>query len=719
MAIKTFRVNLGATAGALAMTFAASLAPVYAQDASPQSDEQTTTGEAFGGDIVVTAQRRNERLRDVPISIAALSSEAMDQRRVTSIADLTNAVPGLVVTAGGTAVQPSIRGISTSVGVPGAENNIAIYVDGVYQVVPASSNFQFADIERIEVLKGPQGTLFGRNASGGAISIVTREPSFTATGKLEANYGSFNELRARGFVSAPLNDMIAFSISGLYAHSDGYYNDRLRGGRTGGLDTRAVQGRLLIRPSDSFDMLFTASHIDNDDPGQLTYQPFMGHAPNNTTTPLPTRPWDVAPDTLPVMETSISTFALRARYMADDFTITSHTSYTKPRTRSLTDADSGPQVGSLTDVIQNATSFQQELQVATDFDGRINFVAGVFYLKSDHDFDPALVTGPTGATLFRISTNVGTNALAAFGEANVKLTDQLTLIAGLRYSWEEKVLTGAIGPAGTPRPEVGRESWDAFTPRISVKYDIAPNSNIYFTYSKGFKSGAWDSTGLSRVPIEPETLDAFEIGAKSRLTDWLDIDAAAFHYNAKNLQVQIINGLVSSIENAAAANIKGVDFNATAKVSSDLNFVVGVAWLDAKYTDFNQASALFWNPIQRRNVSTSVNATGNQLIRSPEWTLSGLANYNRAIGSGTFDASLSVYYSSSFSHVPANNVRQNAFATIDALAGYTLQNGLRLGVWGKNLTNQAIALAVLQNGVADRISYRAPRSFGGMISFAF
>lgn len=719
MSIKSYNVKLSASAATFAMALASGIVPANAQNPSSQSDSQTSTGEAFGGDIVVTAQRRDERLRDVPISIAALSSEVMDQRRVMSISDLTNAVPGLVVTAGGTAVQPSIRGISTSVGVPGAENNIAIYVDGVYQVVPSSSNFQFADIERIEVLKGPQGTLFGRNASGGAISIVTREPSFTATGKLEANYGSFNELRARGFVSAPLNEKVAFSISGLYAHSDGYYNDRLRGGRTGELDTRAVQGRILVRPSDSFDMLLTASYIKNDDPGQVTYQPFLGHAPNNTTTALPARPWDVAPDTLPILETSISTFAVRARYMANDFTITSHTSYTKPSTRSLTDADSGPQVGSLTDVTQNATSFQQEIQVATDFDGRINFVTGLFYLKSDHEFDPALVTGATGATLFRISTNVGTSALAAFGEANVKLTDQLTVIAGLRYSWEEKILTGAIGPAGTLRPEIGRESWDALTPRISVKYDIAPNSNVYFTYSKGFKSGAWDSTGLSRVPIAPETLDAFEIGAKSRLTDWLDIDTAAFHYNAKNLQVQIINNLVSSLENAAAANIKGVDFNATAKVTPDLNLVAGVAWLDADYTDFNRASALIWNPAQRRNVSTSVNATGNPLIRSPEWTLSGLANYNRAIGSGTLDASLNVYYSSSFSHVPANNVRQNSFTTIDALAGYTLENGLRLGVWSKNLTNQTIALAVLQNGVSDRISYRAPRSFGGMISFAF
>jgi len=226
-------------------------------------DNQTEQGaDADSGEIIVTAQRRAERLIDVPISISALSGNALEQAGIRSTEDLTAVIPGLNFATNGAFAQPTVRGIGTTVTSAGNDANVAIYIDGVYQPNQIANFSDLVDLEQVEVLKGPQGTLFGRNATGGAIRVTTKRPSFTPEARLTASYGRFDDVRLTAFGTAPLSDEIAVSFAFLYGDDQGYVRNIGTGNRVADSNAMSIRGKILLQPTDGLEFILTASRTE-------------------------------------------------------------------------------------------------------------------------------------------------------------------------------------------------------------------------------------------------------------------------------------------------------------------------------------------------------------------------------------------------------------------------------------------------------------------------
>src|ERR1700722_8405436 len=305
--------------------------------ASPALADETDTNSGALDEVVVTAQKRTERLQDVPISIAALSEADLSRSNVTTTSDLPSVVSGLVWSNQGAWVQPNLRGVYTTVAAVGAQAPIAIYLDGVYQPMQAGTITDLADVSRIEGLKGPQGTLFGRNATGGAISIYTLDPSFTTTAKVSASGGAYGggssqtsgHYNVNGFVSGPLIDnTLAASVSAYYDHTDGYLTDDVNGERVGAIDSEVIRGKLLWKISDSADIKTTLYYMHRTDETAEAGFPAGGTsaAAAYPDAILPTKPWHITFDgPTPEADTDSRGGSIKGTFELEGGTLTSIT----------------------------------------------------------------------------------------------------------------------------------------------------------------------------------------------------------------------------------------------------------------------------------------------------------------------------------------------------------------------------------------------------------
>ncbi|RYE78137.1 MAG: hypothetical protein EOO80_09225 [Oxalobacteraceae bacterium] len=261
-----------------ASALAAISTPAWAQSSPPAAGEaqstETNAEARDDGEIVVTAQRRSERLTDVPISVTAISGEAMSAAGVAITTDLDRVTPGLTFTTTASHAQPNIRGVGSALTGPGADNNVAIYIDGVYQAAQSTLFMDFNNIQQIEVLKGPQGTLFGRNATGGAITIKTLDPGFDFDVRAGVSYGRFNDLKLTGYVNMPISDRLAINVAGLYRNMDGYITNIFNGKKIPGPNNVAFTGKLLFQPTENFRMILSGSYMDREDQKNEAFAPY-------------------------------------------------------------------------------------------------------------------------------------------------------------------------------------------------------------------------------------------------------------------------------------------------------------------------------------------------------------------------------------------------------------------------------------------------------------
>ncbi|RYG33776.1 MAG: TonB-dependent receptor, partial [Burkholderiales bacterium] len=329
---------------------------------------------------------------------------------------------------------------------------------------------------------------------------------------------------------------------------------------------------------------------------------------------------------------------------------------------------------------------------------------------ADGEIDPAV------APLVSLDTRVKTTAAAGFGEANVDISDRLHVIAGMRYSWEKQ--EGLGSPAAgilPPRayPNGGKASASAWTPRVSVRYDISSEANVYATYSKGFKSVVVDSVQSSDATADPEHLTAYEIGAKIGTRN-LSLNLAAFLYDYKDLQVLFFDGVTSTLTNAASAKIIGLEADANIRLHQGLSLKLAGSWLPrARYEQFpgGEAFALPNGPGGMQRVS--IDASGQRLLRAPRFTGSTTLSYAGDVGTGRLDANATLYYSSSFDWDLLRRVQTKSYAQINATIGYRPSSlGVRFYIFGKNLTNKANISGALLTAGADGVSYSAPRLIG-------
>ncbi|MEN3977147.1 TonB-dependent receptor [Emcibacter sp. SYSU 3D8] len=740
-----------------ALLAACAAAPAWAQDAPAPAP-------AAGVDqVTVTAQRRAERQEEVPISITVQTGEQLATAGVDNLRDLEQVTPGLTFQAQGNFVQPALRGITTLVTGPGSDNPIALYIDGVYEGTQAGASIDLPDIERIEVSKGPQGTLFGRNATGGAIQIITRSPSFETTGSVSASAGFYGgagasrssyDLGIKGFVSGPLvADKVAASFSFAYRNVDGYSRNIVPGmvpaaagnypsDRMDWLRSYTLRGKLLITPSDRVTILATAYYMQRATDHGSVGLPVDGltAASLYPDAVYGTAPWQYAydaPDPLTRLRNYGGSLKIDIDTGVGNFTSTSAYTLSRYLERVDVDAAYSPQCLAAAPSTfaclafkdqQPNDNFFQDFLFTSEQLGRLTFLVGGNIFISNgkipawiNDFTDGALPGAPQVVyppLLTATTKVKTKAYGIFAQADYEIVDRLTLTAGVRYSYEKK--TGFVTFFGAPYFEFADPDWDSVTPRVGLRYEIDDRTNIYATFSKGFKSGILPILTVGPA-VDPEKVTAYEIGFKTAQANFT-FNAAGFYYDYKNLQIQSFTGTAIIPTNAASARIYGLEFDGTAQVTDGLSLRLGATWMPkADFTDFPNAAG-FGPPITAGGLGAIVgDVSGDRLMRAPKLSAVFSLTYETRAGDGDLSVSPSLHYTSKYlPYDPFGVLVQKGYARFGTEISYRPDgSNWRFSLWGRNLTNTKSYNSTTISAGAARVSYDEPREIGVTIDYDF
>jgi iron complex outermembrane recepter protein len=710
--------------------------------AQPAAQDNDSTKAAGLEEIVVTAERRSERLEDVPMAITALSSEDLIKAGVVNIMDLGQVVPGLLMSANGINVQPAIRGVTSNGGGVGDNPAVAVYLDGIYEPNQLTLRFDLPDVEQVEVLKGPQGTLWGQDATGGAILVTTKSPSFTPTGNFSVSYGNFDDVQLRGFATGPITDSVAASFSVAYQHREGFRQEVLTGQRDISLDSQVYRAKVLFQLSDSSKITLTASYADRKDGDAMA-----GDALNNNSVAysfLPDAPKVTNPITQygtnsdAYIENKIAGFSAKGEFGTAAGTLTVSSSFQSSTTSYVFDLDGTP-VYYFDSAIRdwNTQDFQNQFDFNSRKFGRFSFLLGGMYLYERDNvtgdqvlfYVPALPPAPQVVALdLQSAARYEKEIAAAYAELHVDITDKLVLTAGGRFTSETDSLFNNSNPAasnvlvGSPWND---PNWTKTTPRATARYAISPDSNIYATYSQGFKGGIINWNAPTQPPANPETATSYEVGYKGQPLPDLSVNLDGFYYTYKDLQllayVNVGPGLapVAETKNAAAARGYGSELTTRWAVTHDFTLSANLAYLVANFTSAPNMQGFMSTGVG--NVAITQDLTGKPMLRSPRFSGNVSANYEIETSIGRFGAFASVFDTSSYYLEPTISILQSGYATVDGQVSYEPAGlrGLKLVLWGKNLNNRAYLNSVVISSFSDWVQYANPRTFGVRAEYSF
>ncbi|WP_207080606.1 TonB-dependent receptor [Novosphingobium sp. KA1] len=732
----------------------------FAQDGTGPAQASTTGGGVE--EIIVTAQKRDQSSQDVPIAITALSGDQLQGAGIQSTVDLKATVPSLNITTGtGGIGLPRIRGIGATGQGPGIENPVAVYVDGVYYGASFGILQSMFDTEQVAVLKGPQGTLFGRNATGGLIQMTTLAPSFEWKGKAELGYGNYDTLHSAAFVTGGVTDTVAVSLSGQYDNQQNGFGTNLYTGND--IQTSKSWGgraKLLWEPSDATKVLLSAD-INGRSGAAPAFRNIAGNA-LGIDVPAAIRAMggdphrDILADIDPSMSTRAWGTSLTGEQDLGFASLKSITAYRNSKFSYNFDPDGTTAPRIIVDNHQFDRQFTQELNLVSKDGGPFKWVLGGFYMHGKAGNDASRTTGifTYGNNGYSQADNTVTlDSLAAFAEGTYALGASTNLTAGLRYTTDKRSLdatvtnfNGNVPPAGlTTVVTIPSQShrFNRLTWRLSLDHRFSSELLAYASYNRGFRGGTYITQSDPIVLLKPEQVDAYEVGIKSDLFDRkVRLNLSAYYYDEKNIQVmQVISG-AQTVYNANAAEIYGLDADLTWRVTSDLRLFGGANWTHARYTDFDSAvistpfplpsgftiptgqSCLgtFGNPFAQLggNCLLIGSATGNRLQNTPSFTASLGASWDIHTAIGKFTATGNYYYNDGYVGSPDERVKQKAYNTLDAsLTWHASNDNLYVRLWGKNLTNAFYWSQIGATNSGDNGTYAAPRTYGVTAGFDF
>ncbi len=703
------------------------IAPSVAAQTAPSADAATADNQAAqsdqpaSGEIIVTAQRRNERQVNVPIAITAVSAKSLATAGVSSTAELGQVVPGLRLDLSGAFFQPTVRGVGSATAGVGLTSNVPTYIDGVYRPSQFTTNFELGDLETIQVLKGPQGTLFGRNATGGAILVKTADPTFAPSGSAKVSYGRYNEVHTAATASTGLSDTIAVSISGVYARSNGFVKDVNTGRDAGRFERYGVRGKILFQPTNDLSFLLIGEHYRAHDDNVIAYNAFGGRtfARGVPGIVVPTARGQVASDITPRYEAERNAVSLRSTLKLNGGTVSSITAYSTDNVpQQLIDFDGTSLPGLAVNIPFKEKTFTQELTFVSNNSGHVDYTFGLYYFYDKGEQPRYLVSvgGAAPFNLFRVG--VKTNAYAAFMDLNYKITPQLTLTAGARYSIENQVGFFQVFP---PSASVSREEqFTGFTPRAILRYELAHDTNVYLSYNRGFKAGGFAPTTFDLTPFKNEKIDAYEVGFKMARPTF-DLQTSAFYYNYKDLQIANYSSGVGVILNAAKSKIYGADIQATVRPTDRFTLQAGAAYTHSEYTSFLNASIYPGTGTAADPVRVAqTDASGQPLIRTPKFTATVSASYDQPVGDGKLKFSASYYRTTKFNFDPVGQFPQKGYGLLSGRIMFSpADKGFSIAVFGNNLTDETYLTQVLPFSGAILQTYGTPRTYGVEASVKF
>ena len=703
--------------------------------------QDTEQGARAIEEVVVTARRREETLQDVPLSITAFSGEELARIGALTITEIGQTTPNvtLEVSRGtNTTITAFIRGVGQQDPVPGFEAGVGIYVDDVYLNRPQAAVLDIYDVERIEVLRGPQGTLYGRNTIGGAIKYVTRRLSDEPEAKVRVTVGNYNQLDTVVTGSTPVGETLRIGGSVARLTHDGF-GDNLN---LPGLENYAkdlLAGRFSVEwlPTDALFFRLTGDYLDDDSDPRQGHRLTVG---NLSGAPVLDDVYDTrAGLNNPTQEVQARGLSLTAEWdLNPAFTLKSITAYRDDETYTPIDFDSLPAADLDVPAVYENDQFSQEFQLLYESD-RLSGVAGAYYLDANAftAFDVILATtgdliGAPGLNAFTLG-DVDTETWSLFADFTYQLTDQVDISVGGRYTVDERTsrvlrqtlvggtsgfFGGSAVPIETTSDFDGSEEFTEFTPRFSVSYVPVDGQNLYFTWSEGFKGGSFDPRGQTSLApdldgdgdideqdifefmlFQPETVSSYEVGLKSSwLENRVNTNIAVFFADYQDVQIPgsvgvdsdndgVVDTFIGITSNAADADIFGVEFEGAAQLSDAfrLNWMLG--YIDAEFNEFIDALG---NDVAEERVFQN----------TPELTASATLVYQRPLEVLGRDTDFSILNTIAYRddtsqfEVPTPELDQDAYTLWDL--SFVLEGGdgrWRLGLHGKNLTDEEYKVA--------------------------
>jgi iron complex outermembrane receptor protein len=711
---------------ALLMAGAAVLyaAPAIAADAPPADSAQVQ-------EVVVTANKRQESLQDVPVAVTAITAQKAAAVGVTDITSLQTTVPGLEFPKLFSGSSPALRGVGSSFGIGGEENEVALYIDDVY-IASASvaSSIDFNNISQIQVLYGPQGTLFGRNAMAGVINIDTRAPGPAPKADLTLGYASYDTSSLSFYGNLPINDKVMANLAiGADAQQDGWGKNLDTGSQAFTQKDFSARTKWLIKPDDLTTITligdYSRTHYDSGvamRPVQGALFPngqvFQGYYNVNENV-------DAFVDT---KQGGVSGKIDRDLGFADLISITA---WRKSAAYNNADEDQSivpSQYFSITDQLQSTS---EELRLVSKNKGNLTWLAGFFYFNDTanlplNDVGTALGLGGSSVGALNEVFIQKITSYAGFGQATYALPLGFHLTGGLRYTYDTLQKNGTeVVRLITPFPATfvslsnsGQTNEDAWTYKINLEKDIVRNVSAYIGYSTGFKGGIYNDSDITAAAVRPETLDDLEGGIKSELFDRrLRLNIAVYHYDYNNLQVTSLTRAAdgatsSSLENAAQATNTGFEATFEAMPTSALTLSGGVEIMHSRFSSFPDATISVPLP-GGGNTTVSGSAKGFMAPHSPDYSGNLSAQYRVITDFGDVFAALNGSYSSPFAWDADNRLKQHAYGLLNGSVRWQpADTHWEAMVWAKNMTNTRYSIYTTANVVGDEESPAPPLTFG-------
>jgi iron complex outermembrane recepter protein len=741
--------------------------PLAAQDTQATPAVEDTRADQDDGrsalpDVIVTARRRVEDAQRVPGALSVVGGNLLDQSYTVNTQGLTTLIPSLnYSSANPRNTAFTIRGLGSSVVAvsqanDGLEPGVGFYVDQVYHARPATAAFDFADVAQVEELRGPQGTLFGKNTTAGAINITTRAPTFEPEGYAEVSFGDYNFLQARAWASGPLSDTVAFRVSGVSTRRDGILENVRTGRDANTVGTQAVRGQLLFKPDDALQLRVIADFTNFQ--AYCCTQTFLrvGQSQRAASRQYPAlaRLFGYqAPATGPYarvvdidgplgVDTNEGGVSAIADWDVGFGKITSVTAWRFWNWDAENDRDyTGLPIQLSQHIPSRQDQYSQELRLASNGDGPVTYVAGLYGFRQRITGRPISIYGPAGAwwligqTTGANNTPVPANLLdgygqdgrtdfrtqsyAAFGEVNWRVVDRLTLTGGLRYTHEDKdgyYSTFVFGGPPTtntalinarlgvlrPQSYQAHDKDGSFSGRTNLSWQVTDAVLGYLSYARGFKSGGINMSGLpldannnpalGAAVVDPERNTTYEVGLKTRLLDrrvvfnidafWTDVtDFQATIVDTGPTQTAALRGYLSNIPKVT---VKGFEADLTALVIDGLTARAGLAYADGEYADYPAGPC----PLELQTAATTAcNLTGRRLASLPRLAVTAGLDYARPVGAGAIFLHVDTASRSGYNGDPSLSrfTRIRAYNLTNASLGYRFADGVEVAVFARNL----------------------------------
>ena len=668
-------------------------------------------------EVIVTANRRNENIQTVPVTISAFDGVALARSGVSNASDLGTVVPGLVYSSVVGYANPYLRGIGTTATGPGQENPIATYVDGVYLAAQSAAMLSLSNIAGVEVDKGPQGTLFGRNATGGAIQINTLTPSSVTSISTSVGYGNYDTFEGKLYATTGIGENLAGDIAVAYSDQGKGYGKNLANGQDVDKSSDHIFRSKLHWDRDGTTVTLAADY------GRTTGVPTLAPAPGTTPQfdpPVAANKRDVYGSPQPYLRNTQWGVASTIKHDFDTTTLTSITAYRETHYDSLFDSTLTAEPGTTFFITgkEPHKQFSQEVQLTSHDVGRLNWVLGAFYFHERSGFLEPTTIGGESFALFGLPSGIlqspdrKTYSGAIFGQGVYEIDPATKLTLGLRYTYEKRTskFIETLPDFGINDIEAtGSKTFNNVSWRAALSHDFMADVMGYASYNRGYKSGLYNSSGV----VKPEQLDAFELGLKNSLFDRrVRLNLASFYYRYKNIQSTSYPDGNLVITNGAKASLYGLDADIEVFVSRDLRLTGGLEALHSQYDSFPDAPISVPIPGGGTTYVAGI-ADGNGLARAPKLTANIAADYAHVFGATKFSANITYSYNDGWYAEADNRLKQPSYSLLNASMTLSPESGnISAKIWGRNLLNEdyAVALAAQTNG--DFIQWAPPRTYG-------